>query len=175
MAYGGRMVEQGSWHSPRQQQAWGGPPGASGAAPAYGPSPVAAPPRGRPVLAEVVLIAAVANQAVVKHIDNYVFRHETSFTGFSARSVLAYRWRFSAARGDNSLGYHEWYRELLTLGVLLVLTGLLVALFVRGAVTFWTALFGTWFTVVVATCVATAIGSLVTRLAPGSGYSKGTA
>lgn len=178
MAYGGRMVEQGSWQSPRQPQPWGAP----GAVPAYGPHPGAATlSRGRPwlaalvaVLTEVVIIAAAVNQAVAKHLQNFSFDHGTSFAGLSARSVLVYRWRVSPMRGDNAGGFHEWYRELLTLALLLVLTALLVALFVRGAVTFWKALFGTWFTVVVATCIATALGSLVTVYSPGSRLAKGT-
>jgi hypothetical protein len=174
------MVEQGSWQSPRQQP-WGAP-GTSAAAPL---APAAATvTRGRPGLAafvaglaEIVIIAAAFNQGVTTHILNFADSHGESFSGLSVRSFLVYAWRVSPAHGDNHGGFHQWYRELVTLGVLFVLTALLVALFVRGAVTFWKAFFGTWFTVALGTCVAAALGSLVedVKYVAPSPFSKGSA
>ena len=173
------MVEQGSWQSPRQQQAWSGP-GATGAAPVAAGAATAT--RGRPwlaalvaVLTEIVIIGAAFNQGVTTHILNFADKHGTSFAGLSARSFLVYAWRVSPMRGDNHGGSHQWYRELVTLGVLFVLTALLVALFVRGAVTFWKAFFGTWFTVALGTCVAAGVGSLVTNFVAPPQFGKGTA
>ncbi|WP_375499551.1 hypothetical protein [uncultured Jatrophihabitans sp.] len=151
--------EQGSWQIP-------------GAASPY-QAPSDAPRgdrRGRPglvalivALTEVVIIAAVGNQAVSKHASRYLFDHPSTFLGRAVGSSLQLAWRVKPLSADNHNGTHALYSQFLTIAVFVVLSAFLAAVATRGPITFWRAFFGIWTGVVAAICVARIIGGLVTR------------
>ena len=149
--------EQGSWQLP-------------GAAGAYQPPDevAAGETRGRPglvaltvALVELAVIAAAGNQAVTKHAVRYAADHP-GFLGHVVASSLQFAWRVTPQAGAQ----RRYTGELVTIGVLVVLSALLAAVVVRGAVTFWRAFFGIWTAAVAASCVARAAGAFGTAPAP---------
>ncbi len=117
------------------------------------------------VLTEIVLIAAVGNQAsataIAKHNQN-----PKSFAGHVLQSLLTYRWRFAPLPGDTA---RLWPAELARLGTVLVLTGLLVWAIARGVSGFVRVFLGTWMSVVVATDLAQIVYGLVLKVPGQSG------
>ena len=149
--------EQGSWQVPGATSAYQPPDDVAGGE-----------ARGRPglvaltvALVELAIIAAAANQAVTKHSVRYAAEHP-GFLGHAVASPLQFAWRVTAQSGAQ----RRYAGELVTIGVLVVVSALLAAVVARGAVTFWRAFFGVWTAVVAASCVARAAGAFGTTSRP---------
>jgi len=95
-------------------------------------------------LATLVVIVATNNQSVTDWVVRKATGHPNSFAANVGLASQAFRWRLSKNTTDSLPA--NYTRDL----VLVVLTGLLVAAVVRGAVTFGRAFWGTWMAVIVA-------------------------
>lgn len=141
-------------------------PGAksSGDAEGGGTSAAAVPGSGRilwivlsAVGAELVIIAAAANQWVSKKIVTDVADH-VSFRYRIEQSWLTYNWRLT----PQSHLTREWGAQLALDVAALAISGLLVwALVRRAAATFWRAFLATWVAVIVATLLGSVVRGLV--------------
>jgi hypothetical protein len=107
--------------------------------------------------AELVIIAAAANQWVSKKIVTDIADH-VSFRYRVEQSWLTYNWRLT----PQSHLTREWGAQLALDVATLAVSGLLVwALVRRAAATFWRAFLTTWLAVIVATLVGSVIRGLV--------------
>ncbi|WP_375485973.1 hypothetical protein [uncultured Jatrophihabitans sp.] len=155
--------EQGSWNisgaTPRQDTS-GYPAGNAGAGRG----------RNRPLvvalvvaLVDLVIIAAVCNQAVTKHALRYYLDHGTSLKSRIVSSSLQFAWRFDPIKGDNRNGVHYLYSEFVTIAVFVVLSAFLAAVAARRLAGFGQVFLATWTGCVAAAYVARFVGALVTR------------
>ena len=129
--------------------------------------PVLAPPprpdrRARTVLiaaaasvSALIVIVAANNQSVTDWVVRKATPHPNSFLANVGLASQAFRWRLSSNISDSLAA--DFTRDL----VLVVLTGLLVAAVVRGAVTFGRAFWGTWMAVIVAAQVGAVASAFV--------------
>jgi hypothetical protein len=157
MAYVVRMDPQQQYGPPQSEQ-WpreAAPPG-WGASPPE-PEPTAGGSRSAPrartavivlvaLLSELVVFAAIGNQSVYDRIVRGIGPH-TQGARLALLSWQTYTWRFTPLHNQTG----RWGGELALLGVVLVVSGLLIAAVVRGPITFGRAFFGTWTAVVFAT------------------------
>jgi hypothetical protein len=166
MAYVAWMEPVNSPYGPLPASTWGPPGGMPWSAP---PPPDERPVASRPLpaqarpglvvlaalLTEVVLIAALANQAVsdrlAKHFGDATPSH------LLEQAWLTYQWRFSARSHQSA----TWGSELALIGVTLLVSALLIIALVRGAVTFWRAFFGVWLAVLGATLLGAFVRGLI--------------
>ncbi|HET6876468.1 MAG TPA: hypothetical protein VFH38_02965 [Jatrophihabitans sp.] len=121
--------------------------------------------RGRPgliamiaVIVELIAIGGGGNQWVIKHLTRYAAQHPFAFPGHLVSALTVYQWRFAPQPGDRA---NEPLAHVALVGTVLVLTGLLVYLLCRGAITFWRAFFGTWLAVIVATLAGMVVRNLI--------------
>lgn len=188
-AYLGPMQPANPASPPVDEETFGWPPAwREDAAPAT-PAPPPEPPRARTgvvaltaMLTPLVLIAAFANQWISKDLEDAVSGRHEGVRGLAV-SWLTYTWRVTPV----THGRNVWADHLVTVVVTVLLTGLLVLVTARGAVTFWRAFFTTWTAVIVATLAGVFLGGLysgadsalvhasrVTRAAFGSTAPRGT-
>jgi hypothetical protein len=135
--------------------------------------------RGRPgfvvltvLLVEIVLVAAVGNQAVSKHLQDYLSGHPglADYTRGAVQAALTFHWRFTPQHGEVN---HLWAAQLAAIATLLVLTGLLSWVVSRGSVTFSRIWVSVAAVVAVLTPVAVMVGNvIVVPNAPGPGLSR---
>lgn len=118
------------------------------------------------LLTELVVLAAVDNtwvadkifktpsptRPVTAALDSDLFKLHMR------ESLVVFRWRFTPGAGDHQ---HIWLAEILAIAAVLVVSLLLIAAVVRGAITFWRAFFGTWTAVIVAALVAAVVRAAV--------------
>lgn len=142
--------------------------------PAAEPRPVK---QGRPAVivliafvVELVVIAALANQVVTKHLVSYSKDHPYAFPGRLVAAMTTYQWRVSSQPGDRA---NEPLAHACLDVVVLVLTALLVLLLTRGAITFFRAFFATWLAVIVATLVGQVVLGVVSPPPYPQTYSNG--
>ena len=96
------------------------------------------------VLTEVVVIAAVGNQAVTNALHDYLVSPGRQFADYSRGAVDAlttFQWRFAPRPLQPQ---HEWAAQFLLLAVVFVLTALAVWATCRGTVTFLRVFVTVW-------------------------------
>ncbi len=124
------------------------------------------------LIIQIVIIAAVGNQWVTNRIyDSTVGDSNDSFAHYLKYSLITYNWRFAPQNGDSQ---HNWLSQVLMILAVLVLSAALIAIVVRGPITFGRALFGCWMSVIVATMFAAYVRGLVNDFAgfPGSRITR---
>lgn len=109
-------------------------------------------------IVEVVVIGALANQVVTKHLVNFAADHNDQFAGHLVAAFTTYQWRIGAQAGDRA---NEPLAHACLILVVLALTALLVLAVCRGSVTFGRAFLGTWLAVIVSTLVGQIVFDLV--------------
>jgi hypothetical protein len=98
------------------------------------------PPAARPgfvvlaaVLAEIVLIGAVANQWVAERAYRWILNERSGFLVQVKGMLLVYNWRFAPQPGDTA---HIWLGQVVMVALTIGLTAAFVAVVVRGPATF---------------------------------------
>ncbi|HKC29193.1 MAG TPA: hypothetical protein VKB75_14365 [Jatrophihabitans sp.] len=122
------------------------------------------------VLTEIVVIAALGNQWVTKHIADSILRDQLNRAGRPAgfgtdfkTALLTYNWRFSPLPTDHQ---NILLSQVVLIVATLVLSGLLIAAVVRGPGTFSQGFFATWMAVVVATMLGAYLRGVVNTVFP---------
>jgi hypothetical protein len=137
--------------------------------PADQPPPPPPPPRtaagARPglivltaIVAQIVIIAAACNQWVTVRVARSILNDDSQFFRDVKASLLTYNWRFSPQDTDHQ---HIWLGQTLLILITLVFSAVLIAVVVRGAVTFDRAFLGCWMAITVATMLGAYARGLV--------------
>jgi hypothetical protein len=108
------------------------------------------------VLTEIVVIAAIGNQWVTKHIADSIQQDQLRRAGSASAgfgtdfktALLTYNWRFAPQSGDHQ---NVLLSQVLLILATVVISALLIAVVVRGPGSFGQAFFASWMAVVVAT------------------------
>ncbi len=106
-------------------------------------------------LTQVVLIAVGDNQWIVDRLNR---AHLVAFGRGARQSALVYYWRFTPRAGDTA---HLWVGSLALIGTTILVSLVIIAVIVRGPVTFFPAFLGSWMAVAVATMIGGYVRALV--------------
>ena len=110
------------------------------------------------LLAEILVVAAGANQWTSDRIANRLVATSNTFLAGVYRSLLTYAWRLTPR--SHEVG-HVWAAELVVLGVLFVGTGLLLGLLLRYVRSFWSSFAAGLITVTFVSQVALVVAGFV--------------
>src|SRR5919197_2314681 len=111
------------------------------------------------LLAEVVVIGAACNQWVTKRIYDQLVEGRDTFgiKGLKA-SLLTYNWRWAPQSDDTD---HIWLSQMLMILALVVVSGVLISVVLRGPATFGRVLLTCWMAVIAGTLLGAWVRGLV--------------